>query len=67
MNQEFIKIDDYYILDMLIRNMQTAKNIASKRGFKELADQIQEAINPFAADRHLIKYGTEYQGDDYRI
>ena len=47
--------------------MQTAKNIASKRGFKELADQIQEAINPFAADRHLIKYGTEYQGDDYRI
>lgn len=67
MNQEFTEIDDYDVLDMLIRNMQTAKNIALKRGFNELADQIQEAINPFAADRHLIKYGTEYQGDDYRI
>ena len=67
MNKELVQVDDYEVLDMLVKNMQTAKNIASKRGFKELADQIQEAINPFAADRHLIKYGTEYQGDDYRI
>ena len=67
MNKELIQVDDYEVLDMLVRNMQTARVIASERGFEELANQIQEAMHPFAADRHLIKYGTEYQGDDYRI
>ena len=67
MNKEFIQVDDYEVLDMLVRNMQAARVIASERGFEELANQIQKAMHPFVSDRHLIKYGTEYQGDDYRI
>ena len=67
MSRELIELDDYDVLDMLVRNMQTARVIASERGFKQLASEIQEAMHPFVADRHLLKHGTEYQGDDYRI
>ena len=34
MNRELVQVDDYEVLDMLVRNMQTARVIASERGFE---------------------------------